>query len=117
MTLTKKHFISLAKVSASIQEVCDNKSKEENVLTAITQHALYEIKSFCINHGKNFDSSRFDNYIKEELERREIQKEKRRIRKHENALERLHNHPQFGMPKPKKKFSDNKYAMFKFGLK
>lgn len=100
MTLTKKHFISLAKVSASIQEVCNNKSKEENELTAITQHALYEIKSFCINNGKNFNSSIFDNYIKEELERREIQKEKRRVRKHENALERLHN-SQFGVPKNK----------------
>ena len=96
MTLTKKHFIALAKVSASIQEVCNNKSKEENQLTAITQHALYEIKSFCINHGNNFDSSRFDNYIKEELERREIQKEKRRLKNFDNAVKMLHN-SQFGV--------------------
>ena len=99
MTLTRKHFIALAKVSASIPEVCNNKSKEENQLTAITQHALYEIKSFCINHSNNFNSSRFDNYIKEELERREMQKEKRRVRNHERATAMLSNPNNWLQPK------------------
>ena len=131
MTLTKKHFIALAKISASIQEVCNNKSKEENELTAITHHALYEIKSFCQNNGNNFDSYRFDNYIKEELERREIQKEKRRLKNFDNAVKMLHN-SQFGVgfnnkmqdavatlkeDKPKKHFTDNSYVKFKWDLK
>ena len=96
MTLTKKHFIGLAKICASIQEVSDN--KENKQYEALAHHAIYEIRHFCINHGKNFDGNKFDTFVFMELQRRRDQKEKRRIKRHERALEVLHN-SQFGMPK------------------
>ena len=94
MTITKKHLTDIANIIATCQQFSDDKNNEE--YEAFMVLLKTELKHFCIKHCDRFDAHKFDTHIFLKLEEMSIQREKRRIKKFEEAQKML-NQSQFGI--------------------